>query len=96
MGKPFSQTKPLFCMSLAPDFQAAECLLNPYGEDDDDFETNLLIDTNIQSCYLYVDTVSASTQSHNPTTTTIFWSEPVKVLKPFSSWTEEHQNLHML
>ena len=59
-------------MSLAPDFQAAECLLNPYGEDDDDFETNLLIDTNIQSCYLYVDTVSASTQSHtNPTTTVI-------------------------
>ena len=48
-------------MSLACDFQAAECLLNPYGEDDDDFETNLLIDTNIQSCYLYVDTVSAST-----------------------------------
>jgi len=37
--------------------KAAECLLNPYGEDDDDFETNLLIDTNIQSCYLYVDTV---------------------------------------
>ena len=63
------QTKPLFCMSLAPDFQAAECLLNPYGEDDDDFETNLLIDTNIQSCYLYVDTVSASTHSQNPTTT---------------------------
>ena len=59
-------------MSLVLDFQAAECLLNPYGEDDDDFETNLLIDTNIQSCYLYVDTVSASTQSHtNPTTTVI-------------------------
>ena len=65
------QTKPFYCMSLVPDFQAAECLLNPYGEDDDDFETNLLIDTNIQSCYLYVDTVSASTQSHNPTTTVI-------------------------
>ena len=41
--------------------QAAECLLNPYGEDDDDFETNLLIDTNIQSSYLYVDTVSYHT-----------------------------------
>ena len=28
--------------------------------------------------------------------TSIFWSERVKVLMPFSSWTEEHQNLHTL
>lgn len=34
----------LFC-SL---FQVAEQLINPFGEDDDDFETNWLVDRNLQ------------------------------------------------
>ena len=37
--------------------KAAECLLNPYGEDDDDFEMNQLIDSILQASYLYVDMV---------------------------------------
>ena len=37
--------------------KVAETLVNPFGEDDDDFDTNFLVDRNIQLCFLLIDQV---------------------------------------
>uniref|UniRef100_A0A914WA62 Bestrophin homolog n=1 Tax=Plectus sambesii TaxID=2011161 RepID=A0A914WA62_9BILA len=53
--------------------KVAEALLNPLGEDDDDFEMNYFLDKNLQAALTIVD----YTEDRQPTLEKdVFWSEP--------------------
>ncbi|XP_051689174.1 bestrophin-1 isoform X3 [Oryctolagus cuniculus] len=53
--------------------QVAEQLINPFGEDDDDFEVNWIIDRNLQVSLLSVDNMH---QDLPPLEQDIYWNDP--------------------
>ena len=59
----------------------AEILANPFGEDDDDFETNWLIDRNLQVSYLIVDEMHAE---HPPMLKDQYWDEVGPIVLPYT------------
>ncbi|XP_029473523.1 bestrophin-4 [Rhinatrema bivittatum] len=63
--------------------KVAEQIINPFGEDDDDFETNKLIDRNLQVSLLSVDDLY---QNLPPTTKDKYWNEST-ALPPYTSAT---------
>lgn len=66
--------------------KVAESLLNPFGEDDDDFETNFLIDRNLQVAYLIVDEMH---EEHPKLIQDKFWDEGIPSDLPYTKAAEE-------
>lgn len=65
--------------------KVAEALINPFGEDDDDFEANWMIDRNLQVSYLIVDEMHAE---HPEMVRDQFWDDLYPEL-PYTAAAEE-------
>ncbi|MCL4136081.1 UNVERIFIED_CONTAM: hypothetical protein GTU68_052911 [Idotea baltica] len=61
--------------------KVAESLVNPFGEDDDDFEINWLIDRNLQVSYLIVDEMH---NEHPELIQDIYWDEVYPTELPYT------------
>ncbi|XP_064077405.1 bestrophin-4-like [Macrobrachium nipponense] len=61
--------------------KVAESLVNPFGEDDDDFEVNYLIDRNLQISYMIVDEMH---EEHPELIQDIYWEEVFPAELPYT------------
>ncbi|CAL4124484.1 unnamed protein product, partial [Meganyctiphanes norvegica] len=68
--------------------KVAESLVNPFGEDDDDFEVNWLIDRNLQVSYLIVDEMHAE---HPELIQDIYWDEVFPQELPYTIASEQYR-----
>lgn len=66
--------------------KVAETLMNPFGEDDDDFDVNSMIDKNLQSSYLIVDEMH---NEHPELLKDQYWDEIPGSLPDMSNETNE-------
>ncbi|CAG9769518.1 unnamed protein product [Ceutorhynchus assimilis] len=67
--------------------KVAETLINPFGEDDDDFEVVWMIDRNIQVCYLLVDKIH---QDHPKLMKDYYWQQTAPDTLPFTVASQQY------
>lgn len=67
--------------------KVAETLINPFGEDDDDFEVVWMIDRHIQVCYLLVDKIH---QDHPTLMKDYYWQQTAPDTLPFTVASQQY------
>jgi len=67
--------------------KVAEQLINPFGSDDDDFDTNLVIDRNLEVSFLAVDNLSTYIPPEEPD----IWEDKDFAEAPYTAEAAEHK-----
>ncbi|XP_012261538.1 bestrophin-4 [Athalia rosae] len=71
--------------------KVAETLINPFGEDDDDFEVNWIIDRNLQVSYLIVDEMH---HEHPELIRDQYWDEIFPIELPYTAAAQPFREEH--
>ncbi|XP_059607650.1 bestrophin-4-like isoform X2 [Phlebotomus argentipes] len=71
--------------------KVAESLINPFGEDDDDFEVNWLVDRNLQVSYMIVDEMH---HDHPELIRDQYWDEVFPAELPYTVGAEQFREEH--
>lgn len=73
--------------------KVAESLINPFGEDDDDFEVVWMIDRNLQVSYLLVDEIHD--RDHQPKLDKDkYWNQIAPSLLPYTEASKKYIGAH--
>lgn len=71
--------------------KVAESLINPFGEDDDDFEVNWIIDRNLKVSYMIVDEMH---HEHPELIKDQYWDSMIPAELPYTEETEAFREQH--